>query len=469
MSDSRSSCSATSAFRGNVFAIASIIGARRSQLHACLKRGQRGLNAQPLQPDGRPRGRESAAHRAGALSDRLGAHGGCVGRHGRRFRCPARKCGVWPAGGDTSAPLARSTDRDRVHALADPARRSQERRARPRSTGFELLRQRYGRSSRWASPPERLAVDHGTPTPRRYPVCVLSSGLYAARRGRTAPGDPRCARRLSTNAGASNRALSRQAGTGLRQTCLPAWETDASPLLRMSWPRPPLDRRASDVRPGGNPSRRANHRLGLFLARRTTRSHCARFAPFAAAAPGRQGRRVNAWLRERREILGAVLLSRVLVLGAAAADHRLHWPHGKVPAHAASTAHTLSILSYWDGVWYRTIAEQGYLLIPGRQSDPAFFPLFPIVLRALQGLGLSFLTTGILVANGAFVIGIVAFYELSKRVVPSEVARTSAMLAAFFPMSFVFSQTYPDTLVPVAFTLALLFVVRGGGLHAAVP
>jgi len=177
---------------------------------------------------------------------------------------------------------------------------------------------------------------------------------------------------------------------------------------------------------------------------------------------------VSAWLRERRGILGAALLSRVLVLGAAAADHRLHWPHGKIPVHGASTVHTLSVLSYWDGVWYRTIAEQGYLLIPGRQSDPAFFPLFPIVLRALQGLGLSFLTTGILVANCAFLIGIVAFYELSRRVVPSEVARTSAMFAAFFPMSFVFSMTYPESLVLAALALALLFALDGRWTLSAV-
>jgi hypothetical protein len=177
---------------------------------------------------------------------------------------------------------------------------------------------------------------------------------------------------------------------------------------------------------------------------------------------------MSAWLRERRAILAAALGSRVLVFGGAAADHWLHWPHGRVPVHAASTAHTLTVLSYWDGVWYRTVAEQGYLLIPGRQSDPAFFPLFPIVLRALHGLGFSFLTTGLLVANCAFAVGIVAFYELSRRLVPSDVARTSAMIAAFFPMSFVFSMTYPESLVLAALSLALLFALSGRWTLSAV-
>jgi Gpi18-like mannosyltransferase len=130
-----------------------------------------------------------------------------------------------------------------------------------------------------------------------------------------------------------------------------------------------------------------------------------------------------------------------------------------VPIPGTSTAHTLSVLSFWDGVWYRRVAEHGYLLVPGRQSDPAFFPLFPIVLRALRWLDFSFLTTGILVANVAFVIGIVAFYELSRRIVPGEVARTSALLAAFFPMSFVFSMTYPKSLVLAALAIALLLAL----------
>jgi hypothetical protein len=177
---------------------------------------------------------------------------------------------------------------------------------------------------------------------------------------------------------------------------------------------------------------------------------------------------VNAWLRERRAILVAAVGSRVLVLAAAAAAHWLHWPKGPPPVHGASTAHTLSILSYWDGVWYRTVADQGYLLIPGRQSDPAFFPLFPIILRGLHGLGLSFLTTGILVANGAFVVGVLAFYELGRRVVPLDVARTSAVLAALFPMSFVFSMTYPESLVLAALALALLFALNGRWTLSAV-
>jgi len=149
------------------------------------------------------------------------------------------------------------------------------------------------------------------------------------------------------------------------------------------------------------------------------------------------------------------------VVAAAVAGRRLDWPHASIHVPGASSPHALSLLSYWDGVWYRTIAERGYLLIPGRQSDPAFFPLFPIALRALHGLGFSFLTAGIVMANGALIVGIVAFYELGRRVVSADVAETSALLAAFFPMSFVFSMTYPESLVLAALALSLLWALSG--------
>jgi hypothetical protein len=169
---------------------------------------------------------------------------------------------------------------------------------------------------------------------------------------------------------------------------------------------------------------------------------------------------MRAWLEERRTILVAAVVSRVLVLAAAAVGHEFRWSR-RLPVHIASRAHTLTTLGYWDGKWYRTVAERGYLLIPGRESDPAFFPLFPILLRGVHALGLSYLTAGLLIANLAFVAGLVAFHELSRYVVDAETAKVATVLAAFFPMSFVFSMTYPESFVLLALALALLFALRG--------
>jgi hypothetical protein len=170
---------------------------------------------------------------------------------------------------------------------------------------------------------------------------------------------------------------------------------------------------------------------------------------------------LTAWLAERRLVLATAVCSRLLVLAAAVAGHALHWPRPPTAVPGSGSTHILGLLGYWDGVWYRTVAERGYLLIPGRQSDSAFFPLFPILLRWLHDLGLSFITSGVAIANVAFVIGIVAFYEVGRRLVPEHVAETSALFAAFFPMSFVFSMTYPESLVLAALALALLAALNG--------
>ena len=170
---------------------------------------------------------------------------------------------------------------------------------------------------------------------------------------------------------------------------------------------------------------------------------------------------MRTWFEERRSVLAAAAGSRLLVLVTAAVGHALRWPSPPTPVPGSSSPHVLSLLSYWDGVWYRTVAERGYLLIPGRQSDPAFFPLFPILLRGLHQLGLSFPTTGVAIANTAFVVGIVAFYELGRLLFSETIAKGSVLFAAFFPMSFVFSMTYPESLVLAALALALLAALRG--------
>ncbi len=70
-----------------------------------------------------------------------------------------------------------------------------------------------------------------------------------------------------------------------------------------------------------------------------------------------------------------VTLSAFLVLDALGPRGRLKEPFYHQP---------FALLGSWDAVWYARIAAHGYLLIPSSQSNPAFFPLFPIMLRGLH-------------------------------------------------------------------------------------
>src|SRR5437868_2489226 len=67
--------------------------------------------------------------------------------------------------------------------------------------------------------------------------------------------------------------------------------------------------------------------------------------------------------------------SRALVLACATLMHLVRWPSGYFHPEFKSP---LAVLTSWDGRWYGQVARNGYLLIPGHQSDPAFFPLYPM-------------------------------------------------------------------------------------------
>jgi hypothetical protein len=128
----------------------------------------------------------------------------------------------------------------------------------------------------------------------------------------------------------------------------------------------------------------------------------------------------------------------------------------------------LQLLGAWDGVWYGRVAAHGYLLIPGRQSDPAFFPLFPILMRALHAAGLPLPLAGALIANAAFLVAVPAFYRLGRRLLPEPVALRGAVFLAIAPMGYVFSMAYPESLLLLLGILALLAALDRRWLLAAV-
>jgi hypothetical protein len=44
------------------------------------------------------------------------------------------------------------------------------------------------------------------------------------------------------------------------------------------------------------------------------------------------------------------------------------------------------MLSRWDAGWYVEIARDGYRYEPGVPSNAAFFPLYPLLIRAVHAL-----------------------------------------------------------------------------------
>jgi hypothetical protein len=169
------------------------------------------------------------------------------------------------------------------------------------------------------------------------------------------------------------------------------------------------------------------------------------------------------WIRERAWIVmwwtggRALVLAVTLVVGAVG-------PRGYLAAD--ERAHVFGLLGAWDGRWYRMIAGHGYLLIRGRQSDTAFFPLYPLLLRAAHAVGVGYETAGLLISNVAFLVALFAFEALSREHFGRSFARRATVYLAVFPLGYVFSMSYPESLVLGAIALAGLAASRGRWLAA---
>lgn len=106
----------------------------------------------------------------------------------------------------------------------------------------------------------------------------------------------------------------------------------------------------------------------------------------------------------------------------------------------------LSPLVRWDATYYLTIAQDGYA--GGDPRKTAFFPLFPLLVRALSVTGSpgSTLVAGQVLALAATVGGLLVLHRLVVLERGPRVAGMTVALVAFAPMAFAFSAVYTEGL-----------------------
>jgi hypothetical protein len=159
---------------------------------------------------------------------------------------------------------------------------------------------------------------------------------------------------------------------------------------------------------------------------------------------------------ERHSVLAggtvwAVWLAAVLgvVIGGveagAIADPHHSWPHHGGPLWPLFT---------WDFGWYQSVASLGY---PHGQGGPfyAFFPLWPLVLRASGSIPDWAAAFAVVVVASGFAFLGVAASSLSGQ------ARRAAIVLACWPGSFMLLLAYPDVVALAAAAWAAAFVLRG--------
>lgn len=134
----------------------------------------------------------------------------------------------------------------------------------------------------------------------------------------------------------------------------------------------------------------------------------------------------------------------------------------------------LDMWPHWDAGWYRDIADRGYWeFVPGRQGPLAFFPAYPLLMRAVSSVVGNTLLAGIMVtcAAGAVAAGLF-FTWLRERVSPAA-AWTALLLFLLYPFAYyLYGAVYADSVFIAAAIGAFLLVERDhpwlGGLVGAV-
>ena len=161
-------------------------------------------------------------------------------------------------------------------------------------------------------------------------------------------------------------------------------------------------------------------------------------------------------------------------------------PNGQVAAVSANgrTA-VLSVEVYplvnmwsrWDAGWYFKLAKYGYQFTPGQESSTAFFPLYPMLMRAVYPVlpgnsDLSWFIAGIVVSNAALLLALYYLALLVRLDFDGHDAARAVLYLLVFPTSLFFSAVYAESLF-LAATLAAFYYARrnrwliAGGCAAA--
>jgi hypothetical protein len=111
----------------------------------------------------------------------------------------------------------------------------------------------------------------------------------------------------------------------------------------------------------------------------------------------------------------------------------------------------------WDAGWYVSIAQHPYDSAP----QAAFFPLYPLGIRALAVVVGSPLISGILIAVVAFAVALYLLHRLTALEFGPDHARTAVLALAFFPTALFFSAVYSESLL-LALSIGAVYAARRG-------
>ncbi len=113
----------------------------------------------------------------------------------------------------------------------------------------------------------------------------------------------------------------------------------------------------------------------------------------------------------------------------------------------------------YDSGWYHGIASQGYIYGAGGRNNLAFFPVYPLLMRAggtlLGGRQEDYYFAGIVVSWLAFAAAMTVLYRVALLDLPRPAALRAVMYAAAFPFAYFFGMVYSESVFLLAMVLTV--------------
>lgn len=118
------------------------------------------------------------------------------------------------------------------------------------------------------------------------------------------------------------------------------------------------------------------------------------------------------------------------------------------------------IFAAWDSGWYFDIARRGYYWNADGQSSIAFFPLYPMLIRAgawpFGGSDHALWISAISISAIAYFLALVALHRLTERWSGDrEVARRTVLYLSIFPFALFFTRVYAESIFLLTSVMAV--------------
>lgn len=125
----------------------------------------------------------------------------------------------------------------------------------------------------------------------------------------------------------------------------------------------------------------------------------------------------------------------------------------------------LSSWANWDGGHFIGIAKNGYV----KDSQYAFFPLYPILIKLVSFLTLgNLLIAGLIVSNIFAFWSLLVFYKLSRFDLNVKESQKAVLYFLFFPTAFFLGAVYSESLFLFLSLCAFYFARRGNYLSSSI-